>query len=199
VVWEYKKIKGDKMSNDDYLMNRANSKCELCSSSLDLQVYEVPPQDRSESILICQICLEQIDGRKELNANHWHCLSESMWSEYKPVQVVAWRVLKRLRDFGWAQDLFDQMYLEDDILTWAKGPEIEEEDNLTLDSNGKILNDGDKVTLIKNLDVKGANFTAKRGTIVKKIYLTGDPDLVEGRINGQQIVLKTCFLKKVQS
>ena len=171
-----------------------NSKCELCSSNANLNDYQVPP--REESILLCQDCRHQIEGKEKLDVNHWHCLNESMWSEFPAVQVMAYRLLKQLREHSWAQDLLEQLYLEEDTLNWAnfereEGPE-------TLDSNGNILQDGDKVALIKNLDVKGANFTAKRGTIVKKITLTEDTDLVEGRINGQQIVLKTCFLKKVQ-
>ncbi|NBU22117.1 PhnA domain protein, partial [bacterium] len=64
------------------------------------------------------------------------------------------------------------------------------------DSFGNILSNGDSVTLIKDLDVKGANFTAKRGTVVKNISLTADPTQIEGRVNGTQIVLLTQYLKK---
>lgn len=66
----------------------------------------------------------------------------------------------------------------------------------TLDSNGTPLTEGDAVTPIKDLDVKGAGFTAKRGTLVKNIHLTDDPGLVEGRVNGMVIVLETGFLKR---
>jgi protein PhnA len=66
----------------------------------------------------------------------------------------------------------------------------------TVDSNGTELLEGDSVTLIKDLDVKGANFTAKRGTMVKNIHLTDNPEHIEGKVNKQSIVLKTCFLKK---
>ncbi|MCL4110837.1 UNVERIFIED_CONTAM: hypothetical protein GTU68_039950 [Idotea baltica] len=66
----------------------------------------------------------------------------------------------------------------------------------TLDSNGTRLADGDTVQVIKDLDVKGANFVAKRGTMVKNIRLTSNPEHVDGRVNGTAIVLKTCFLKK---
>ncbi len=66
----------------------------------------------------------------------------------------------------------------------------------TRDSNGTILSDGDSVTLIKDLEVKGGGFTAKRGTLVKGIRLTDDPGLVEGRVNKMAIYLKTEFLKK---
>ena len=64
------------------------------------------------------------------------------------------------------------------------------------DSNGTPLAEGDAVTLIKDLEVKGAGFTAKRGTLVKGIHLTDEAGMVEGRVNGITIVLKTQFLKK---
>ena len=67
----------------------------------------------------------------------------------------------------------------------------------TRDSNGTLLSDGDSVTLIKDLKVKGTSETLKRGTLVKNIRLTGDPDEIEG--NTKQVkglVLKTAFLKK---
>jgi protein PhnA len=64
------------------------------------------------------------------------------------------------------------------------------------DSNGNILQDGDSVTLTKDLKVKGSSVTLKRGTVVKKIKLTDSPDEVDCRINGSSIVLRTEFLKK---
>ncbi len=65
------------------------------------------------------------------------------------------------------------------------------------DSNGTILNEGDSVTLIKDLKVKGTNVTLKRGTLVKNIRLTGDEEEIDcnaDKVKG--LVLKTCFLKK---
>jgi protein PhnA len=64
------------------------------------------------------------------------------------------------------------------------------------DSNGTILAEGDSVTLIKDLKVKGSSSTLKRGTMVKNIRLTSNNEEIEGRISGNDIVLKTCFLKK---
>lgn len=64
------------------------------------------------------------------------------------------------------------------------------------DSNGAILIDGDSVTLIKDLKVKGSSLVLKRGTVVKKIKLTDDAAEVDCRINGSGIVLRTEFLKK---
>ncbi len=65
------------------------------------------------------------------------------------------------------------------------------------DSNGNELKDGDNVTLIKDLKVKGANVTLKRGTMIKGIRLTGNTDEVDCRhekVKG--LVLRTEFLKK---
>ncbi len=64
------------------------------------------------------------------------------------------------------------------------------------DSNGTLLKDGDSVTLIKDLKVKGTSSTLKRGTLVKNIKLTDSAEEVDCRVDKVQIVLKTCFLKK---
>lgn len=67
----------------------------------------------------------------------------------------------------------------------------------TKDSNGAVLNDGDSVTLIKDLKVKGTSVTLKRGTLVKTIRLTDDPDLIECNVEKVKgLVLRTEFLKK---
>jgi len=117
-----------------------------------------------------------------------------MWSEIPAVQVVSYRLLKKLNN----QELLDMLYLEDDIKAWADSEvESSETQELPKDSNGTVLNQGDSVTIIKDLEVKGANFTAKRGTLVKGIILNGNPEQVEGKVNGTRIVLLSCFLKKV--
>ena len=115
------------------------------------------------------------------------------------VQVLAWRMLNRLKTEGWPQDLLDMLYLEDHTLTWAQATsENKDDESIThIDSNGAVLEAGDTVTLIKDLNVKGASFTAKRGTAVRGISLVADnPDHIEGRVNGQQIVILTKFVKK---
>ena len=71
-------------------------------------------------------------------------------------------------------------------------------DEITRDAHGNELKDGDSVTLVKDLKVKGTSETLKRGTLVKNIRLTGDPDEVEcstKQVKG--LVLRTEFLKKV--
>lgn len=71
------------------------------------------------------------------------------------------------------------------------------DDLIVKDSNGAPLKDGDSVTLTKDLKVKGANTTLKRGTLVKGIRLTDNPAEVEcstKQVKG--LVLRTEFLKK---
>jgi len=69
-------------------------------------------------------------------------------------------------------------------------------DQTPRDSNGAELIDGDSATVIKDLKVKGSSMVIKRGTKVKSIRLTEDPEEVDCKIDGSSIVLKTCFLKK---
>ncbi|WP_298354258.1 alkylphosphonate utilization protein [Rhodoblastus sp.] len=67
----------------------------------------------------------------------------------------------------------------------------------TRDSNGTLLSEGDNVTVIKDLKVKGSSTVLKRGTMIRGIHLTDDPDEIEGRTDKVKgLVLKTCFLKK---
>lgn len=173
------------------LNNRSGKKCELCSNSESLSAHEVSP--KNEAILICELCKEQITSGK-FDSDHWRCLNDSMWSEFPAVQVMTWRILSSLENENWAADLLNQMYLDDNNLEWARSGLNTQ--SLHKDSNGNQLNAGDTVTLIKDLDVKGANFTAKRGTIVRNITLADNPEHIEGRVNGTKIVLVTKFLKK---
>lgn len=186
------------------LMERSGSKCELCSSTDDLTIYEIPPNfdgSADQSILLCRICKTQIETPKDIDVNHWHCLNDSIWTPIPAVQVMAWRLLNMIKTEGWPQDLLDMLYLEDDVKTWAEEPKenltkSNDDDESTFDSNGAILTSGDSITLIKDLVVKGANFTAKRGTVVKNISLTSNPKHIEGKVNGTRIVLVSAYLKK---
>jgi len=65
------------------------------------------------------------------------------------------------------------------------------------DAVGNILSDGDQVTLIKDLDVKGAGQTLKRGTLIKSIRLTGDPQEIDCKYDGiKGLVLRAEFVRK---
>lgn len=188
---------------DKKLADRSGEKCELCTSTTDISAFFVEPGDAKnmdQNIVVCSTCLEQITNADAVVANHWRCLNDSMWSEVPAVQVVAWRMLNRLRSEGWPQDLLDMLYLEEDTLTWAKatGEGVSEEDKIIhLDSNGIVLQNGDSVVLTKELDVKGATFSAKRGTAVRNIRLVHDnAEQIEGKIEGQSIVILTKYVKK---
>src|SRR5690554_6088738 len=185
------------------LQERSNNQCELCAATSELQVYTVPPRDsesEENSILVCETCHTQINDESKVEPNHWRCLNDSMWSEVPAVKVVAWRMLDQLREEGWPADLIDMMYLEDETLAWAKeGVSSEEEEDKIVhkDSNGVVLEAGDTVVLIKDLPVKGSSMVAKRGTAVRRISLDhNNANHIEGRVDGQQIVILTQFVKK---
>jgi len=189
---------------DQRLDERSGSKCELCGSKDDLRIHLTKEEAISldNSVLVCFTCKNQIENTTATDPNHWRCLSDSMWNENKPVQVVAWRMLNRLRAEGWPQDLLDMMYLDEEALEWAKATGEADDDEGKIvhkDSNGNVLLDGDSVVLIKDLDVKGATFTAKRGAAVHNIKLVwDDANLIEGRVENQSIFILTQYIKKTK-
>lgn len=192
-----------KMNIEDSLRERSDSTCELCSHPDNLSVFEIPQspeQGLESSILICDTCREQIADPEKTDANHWRCLNDSMWSTIPAIQVMAWRMLNRLKAEGWPQDLLDMMYMEDEVKEWAKaGMQEEKTENSVLhkDSNGAVIEAGDTVVLIKDLNVKGSSLVAKRGTAVRRVSLVHDnPEQIEGKVEGQQIVILTKFVKK---
>ncbi len=194
------------MKLDDVLKTRSENQCELCKSTEGLALYEVPPQDtryEENCIFICPKCTAQIDKKEELDSKHWQCLAESMWSEVPGVQVVSWRMLNRLRNESWAAENLDMMYLDDERMAWAKATGDHENDgsvDLHRDCNGAQLLDGDTVVLIKSLDVKGSTINAKLGTVVRNIKLVKDNTTqIEGRIESQQIVILTQYVRKQHS
>lgn len=184
------------------LQERSESKCELCNATENLSVFEVPPtSDGSleQSVLLCNTCLTQIEDESKIDVNHWRCLNDTMWSQVPAVQVMVWRMLHKLRAEGWPQNLLDMMYVDDETLQWAKAESNESEQNIVhKDVNGVVLQAGDNVVLIKDLKVKGSSMVAKQGTAVRRISL--DPDnaeYIEGKVDGQTIVIITKFVKKI--
>ena len=192
------------MSIERELKKRSDSKCELCTSDENLQVYIVPPsktEHLDKALYACKTCVEQIDNPDSTEANRWRCLNDSMWSEHQAVQVVAWRMLSRLRAEGWPQDLLDMMYLEDELLEFAKATgegEDETDKIIHRDVNGVILQAGDSVVLIKDLKVKGSSMVAKQGTAVRRISLDHEnAEYIEGKVGPMQIVIITKYVKKL--
>lgn len=191
------------MSIEKELLQRSESTCELCKSTNDLKAIEVSGSSESNAdthILVCDTCRNQISLDEPLGQNHWRCLNDSMWSEIPVVQVIAWRMLNKLKAESWAQDLLDMMYMSDETLEWAKaGSDSSEASIVHLDSNGNVLQKGDTVVITETLKVKGSSVTAKRGTSVRNISLVYDnAEQIEGRVDGQQIVILTKFVKKAK-
>ena len=105
------------------LQERSNNTCELCTATTGLKQYTIPPslnENVANDVLICKTCLNQIEGNTDMDPNHWRCLNDSMWSEHKAVQIMAWRMLQRLRNEDWPNDLLDMMYLDDEAMALAK-------------------------------------------------------------------------------
>ena len=191
------------MKLEQALLSRSENKCELCESTDTITVYEIPPQDQSNEencIIVCNTCLVQIEKKAALDQEHWKCLTSSMWSELPGVQVVAWRMLNRLRTESWAADQLDMLFLDDDRLAWAKATGDHENDgsvDLHKDANGQVLQSGDTIVLTKSLDVKGSTLNAKMGTVVKNIRLVeNNTEQIEGKIEGQVIVILTKYVRK---
>lgn len=184
----------------DELEKRCEGKCELCGSSNELQTYLVPPKIEeitSNQIAICSVCFPKLDIVQETDSNYWRCLNESMWNPEPAVQVMVYRILKSISSESWAQDALGLLYWEEETLDWAKKG-LSNENIIHKDSNGNVLAAGDTVSLIQDLNVKGAGFTAKRGTAIRRIRLVHDnAEHIEGKVEGQQIVILTKFVKKV--
>ena len=170
--------------------------CELCGAEDNLKAYAVPPtsdNSAAQSVHACDTCIDQLENPDNVDPNHWRCLNDSMWSQEPAVQVIAWRMLNRLKGEGWPADLLDMMYMEEDTMTWAKATgegEPDEDAVIHKDVNGVVLSAGDSVVLIKDLHVKGSSMIAKRGTAVRNISLDREnAEYIEGKVDKQTIVI----------
>ncbi len=112
------------------LVRRSRSHCELCENNgVKLDVYEVPPLEENPyldgCIFICETCQEQIEKPKKMIPDQWRCLNNALWSEVPAVQVISFRILRRLAklEIHWAEELLDQAYLEPDLEEWANTAE----------------------------------------------------------------------------
>jgi protein PhnA len=167
--------------------------CGLCGAGAEAE-YQVAP--REDVVQICVACLPALAGPVP-DAPHWQCLQSAIWSDVPAVQVTAWRALQGLGREAWARDLLDTAYLEPGVQTWAEALGTVEPDVIHRDANGVVLQSGDTVVLLKDLNVKGAGFTAKRGISVRGISVVAENAAqIEGRVEGQRIVILTEFVKK---
>lgn len=96
----------------------------------------------------------------------------------------------------------DDYVYDEDSGEWVSAAELAAKRQLAAqvevrDAVGNLLADGDQVTLVKDLDVKGAGQTLKRGTLIKSIRLTGDPHEIDCRYEGiKGLVLRAEFVRK---
>jgi protein PhnA len=194
------------MSIEREVKKRAEEKCEFCGHNEYLEVYIVPKTPEymegvDTAVLACKTCTSQFDDDENRDQNHWRCLNDCMWSPAAPVQIMSWRMLHRLKSFGWSQDLIDMMYLDEQQLEWAAAEgdaEDKTDEIIHRDVNGVILKTGDSVVLIKDLKVKGSSLVAKQGTAVRRISLDREnAEFIEGKVGPTQIVIITKYVKKL--
>ncbi|MEZ5047930.1 MAG: PhnA domain-containing protein [Chitinophagaceae bacterium] len=191
------------MKHDKELQKRSQGVCELCASNQDGAAFTIAssPDDSLNAYLwLCPTCISQIENPSTADENHWRLLTESIWSENKTIQVLSWRLLHKFAHLPYASDTLDIAYLDEDTMAWAQADgtgKIMSDSEMHKDSNGNILANGDSVVLIKTLDVKGASFDAKMGTVVKNIKLVeNNTEQIEGKVNGSQIVILTKYVRK---
>jgi len=184
--------------SEQALLKRANNHCELCTGTNDLTIYTLAqsPATVEAEIVICSDCLQRLE-QDSGDSHHWRKLLDTMWSPVPAVQVMAWRQLKRIDSEPWAQEALDILYLDEELKAWAEaGQALQDDSVIVKDCNGAVLQAGDTVTITKDLNVKGVSFVAKRGTSVRNISLTTNPEHIEGRVNGTKIVILSCFVKR---
>lgn len=122
-------------------------------------------------------------------------ISEARSFITKSASIVEDLGMEANRWFGDADEA--KTWLEGIVTTLDSGEGADSGNSIKVkDSNGTLLQEGDSVTVIKDLKVKGGSSDLKRGTLIKKIHLIDDPDNIECNVGGSTLVLKTCFLKK---
>lgn len=183
------------------LLERAQHACELCSNTEELTIYAVPPKAGDEDanvVVVCSTCLNAIQTKNFTDSNHWRCLTGSIWNEHAAVQALSYQLLTALQQESWAQEALESVFLDESVINWANAEAQMEADKIVhKDAFGVVLENGDNAILTQNLNVKGANFIAPKGTSVRKIKLVPDnAEQIEGKIEGDVIVILTKYVKK---
>lgn len=181
---------------NEALKKRSQDVCELCNTETALHEYTVSPKsDESinNQVVLCANCLSKLDDQHA--GFYWRCVEGSIWSAEPSVQALSYRIAYHFKNEEWASNLLSSIDLDENVIQWAMS--AFEKVKVHTDAFGNMLSNGDNVVLTQALDVKGTNFTASKGTVVKKIKLVQDNhEQVEGRINEQTIVILTKFVKK---
>jgi protein PhnA len=189
------------MSINVRLQERSNNTCELCSATnTELVVYTIPPfpgDSIDQQVAVCKQCNDSLLNSNFSDSNHWRALTGSIWSESPAVQALSYKILKRI-GADWAIEAAESAYLDEIVLELAQAEDLAEASKIVhKDAYGVLLAQGDTVVLTQNLNVKGANFIAPKGTIVRKIRLVPDnAEQIEGKIEGDTIVILTKYVRK---
>ncbi len=190
------------MSISNTLKERAAGACEICGTTSDsLQAFAVPTRSADSDehcVAICEVCLQFLQQKNYADANHFRNLVGAIWSEVPAVKVMAYKLLNQLSKESWAAEALDAAYLDESEMLWAQSEDAAEADRIIhKDAYGVVLEAGDTVLLTENLNVKGANFIAPKGTKVPKIRLVPDnAEQIEGKIEGSTIVILTKYVRK---
>lgn len=181
-------------------MDRSQGVCELSGKNDEpLRAYTVKPKDAypENQVVLCESVYEKIEKGDFSDTNFWRFLNGSIWSEVPVVQVLSYKLLRNV-DEGWAREVLENAYLDSELILWAEAEErLEAEKIIHKDAYGNILTGGDTIVLTENLNVKGTQFSAQKGTVVRNIRLVSDnEEQIEGKINGTTIVILTKFVKK---
>ena len=178
------------------LFQRNQNLCELCNTNNAAHEFTVSPKNDDtidHQVALCDECLHKMD--EERQSHYWRILEGSIWSMEPAVQALSFRLLQKFKEEDWANNLINSIDLDEAVVTWAMS--AYEVADVHKDAFGNVLENGDNVVLTQALNVKGTNFTASKGTVVKRIKLIHDnPEQIEGKINEQSIVILTKFTKK---
>ena len=189
------------MALSETLAARSNHACELCAdSAAPITAYTVPPKEEAlpeNQVVVCPACREAID-HPEAGSEQLRCLTGSIWSEIPAVQALSHKLLSQLKKEEWAAETLESVTLDEAVISWSEAEDrARGEVVVHTDAYGAVLAAGDNVVLTQNLNVKGANFIAPKGTQVKKIRLVADnAEQIEGKINGDTIVILTKYVRK---
>lgn len=183
------------MSISKGLNQRSEGVCELCAlNPAEIEFVVSPKEDILQNqVALCSICESNLSN--ENARDHWQCLSSSIWSQEPAVQALSYRIFFGLKEQSWARDVIEMIDLDENVMQW--GASFYEQAVVHQDAFGNMLENGDNVVLTQALKVKGTNFTASKGTVVKKIKLVSDNiGQIEGKIQDQVIVILTQYVKK---
>jgi protein PhnA len=184
------------MSISTALKERNQGLCELCNSEPSTAGYTVSPKSDDyirNQVALCQTCLDELGSKGD--GFYWRCLEGSIWSVEPAVQALSYRILQDYKSEDWVANLLGSVDPDEEVIQWAMS--VFDTPDVHKDAYGNPLENGDNVVLVQALDVKGTNFTASKGTVVKRIRLVHDnPEQIEGKIKEQTIVILTRYVKK---